>query len=551
MINQDWKNQLFFGDNLAILREHVPDESVDLIYLDPPFNSNATYNVLFKEKSGEQSTAQITAFDDTWHWGLESQSTYFDTVLKGGKLGDLLQALYGFLGQNDMMAYLVMMAPRLVELRRVLKPTGSIYLHCDTTASHYLKLVMDAIFGAVFFRNEIVWQRTSAHNDPKKYGRIHDVLFFYTKGDEYVWNQQYSALTDDNFSSHDFEVDEEGRKYRKRDLTAPAHGGSSGQYEWKGMNPPHGRMWSYTKENMEQLELQGRIVYTRTGMPRLKIYVEDLRGVPYQDVWAKPDLWLNSAAAERLGYPTQKPEALLERIINTSSNIGDIVLDPFCGCGTAIHAAERLHRCWIGIDITHIAITLIKNRLRTAFGADLLPYTVDGDPKDIESARSLAELDRYQFECWALGLVDSRPANGKKKGADKGIDGFMNFFDDGSNIAKKAVVQVKSGHVNRSQIGDLNNARIREKAELAVFVTLEESTDPMRKEAAAVGFYTPDYFPGMKVPRVQILTIAELLAGKSVQVPIASQAQLSTFKAAAKVQKTGGLKQGSIFDQHM
>src|ERR1043166_5514384 len=284
-------NQLYYGDNLSVLRDCIERESVDLIYLDPPFNSQATYNVLFRSTAGEDSQAQIHAFEDTWHWGEHAEQA-FDEVIEGWNTdaAELLRAFRAFLKENDMMAYLSMMGIRLLELHRTLKSDGSLYLHCDSSASHYLKLLIDAIFGATMFRNEIIWQRTSAHNDPRKYGRVHDVILFYTKSSTYTWNQQYDAPDDAYFSAHDFEKDENGNLYRKRDLTAPAHGGTSGQYEWRGKFPPKGRMWSYTAENMVRLEAEGRIVYTSTGMPRLKILAESLQGVPYQDVWAKSDL---------------------------------------------------------------------------------------------------------------------------------------------------------------------------------------------------------------------------------------------------------------------
>jgi len=238
-------------------------------------------------------------------------------------------------------------------------------------------------------------------------------------------------------------------------------------------------------------------------------------------------------AKERLGYPTQKPEALLERIIKASSNEGDVVLDPFCGCGTAIAVAERLNRQWIGIDLTHLAIALMRHRLDDTFGPGLSDYEVVGDPPDLEGARALAEEDRFKFEWWALGLVDARPAGQQKKGADKGVDGYVFFFDDDSGKAKKLVVQVKSGHVTRSQIGYLKSAMDREKAEVAAFITLEKPTRPMKEEAAAAGFYDP---PGLlpQVPRLQILTIAELLNGKSLDYP---RIQSGTFRKAPRKTK--------------
>ncbi len=525
---------LFYGDNLPILREHIPDESVDLVYLDPPFSSNRSYNVLFKDESGKHSEAQIEAFEDTWHWSEAVEQAYLWLWTTGPPdVSRAIKALRDLVGANQVMAYLVMMAARLVELHRVLKPTGSIYLHCDPTASHYLKVLMDAIFGPTRFKNEVVWQRTSAHNDPSRYGRVHDTLLVYSKGKTHKWNQQYEVPSERYFAAHDFERDKDGRLFRKRDLTAPGHGDRSGQYEWRGKRPPAGRMWSYTKENMERLEAEGRIVYTRTGMPRLKIYLDDLRGVPLQDVWTHPDLWLNSASKERLGYPTQKPLALLERIINTSSDPGDVVLDPFCGCGTAIAAAQKLGRRWIGINITHLSISLLKSRLVDMFLG--VEYEVIGEPKDLAAAHQLAQDNRYQFQWWALSLVCARPLGGKvgskrgKKGADKGIDGVINFADSRPG---RVLVQVKSGHVKRGDVAELRGTIEREEAAIGVFITLEKPTKPMEKEAWEAGFYqSPGW--GKDYPRIQILTIDELLHGAGVKMP----PQHGTFKEAQKVQE--------------
>lgn len=542
-----WKNRLYFGDNLPVLRNYFDDGMVDLVYLDPPFNSNASYNVLFAEKSGEKSNAQIEAFDDTWHWSMESELAYHETVGLGGKLADLLQAFRGFLGQNDMMAYLVMMAPRLKELHRVLKPTGSIYLHCDPTASHYLKLLMDAAFGVENFRSEIVWKRTSSHgNVSTNFGDVTDTLLYFSRGTKPVWNQIYTPYSEKHIKTKFTYRDPDGRVFTTTDLRNPGVRPNL-TYEYKGYQP-HPNGWAVSRERMEEYDRQGRLWFPQdqNGRIRLKRYLDEQPGHKVQNLWDDiPPI--NSQAQERLGYPTQKPEALLERIIKASSNEGDLVLDPFCGCGTAVSVAEKLHRRWMGIDITHLAIALIRHRLSTAFAKQLAPYEVLGEPKDTASARMLAEIDRYQFEWWALGLVEARPAQDKKKGADKGVNGHIYFFDDGTNMAKKAVVQVKSGHVNRAQIGDLNNARQREKAEVALFVTLEEPTDPMRKEAAAAGIYQPTYFPGMAVARVQILTIAELLGGKRPDLPMVAPA--ATFKAAAPVRKKSGPQQASMFEQ--
>ena len=541
MTSPDWKNKLYFGDNLHILRQQVDDESVDLIYLDPPFNSNANYNVLFQEKSGEESAAQITAFEDTWRWSLESEAAYQEVVTQGpDKLGRLLGAMREFLGQNDMMAYLTMMAQRMVELHRVLKPIGSIYLHCDPTASHYLKMVLDATFGPRNFRNEISWKRYGAHNDvgqgSTRFGRVHDIILLYGKSETVIWQQQFVPLEESYVQSTYRYVEEDtGRRFTTTPLTGPG-GAEKGNpvYEWNG----HTRAWRYNRDRMQNLHDEGRIYYSRTGYPRQKLYLDESRGVPVQDMWYDISS-LSGSHKERLGYPTQKPEALLERIINASSNEGDVVLDPFCGCGTAVAVAERLNRRWIGIDITHLAISLMKSRLHDSFGNDLRPYEVVGVPQDVASARALAvesEHDgRYQFEWWALGLVDARPAQERKKGADSGVDGYINFFDDNSGKAKRIIVQVKSGHVNRGQVATLKGDMEREKAELSLFLTLEPPTGPMLQEAAAAGFYEPEHFPGYQFPRVQILTIEGLLDGKAAQYPrFAPQA---TFRQAPRLRR--------------
>ena len=527
-------NRLYFGDNLSILREHVADASVDLIYLDPPFNSNATYNVLFRERSGDESAAQITAFDDTWHWSLESERAYQDVITHGpAKVGQLLAAMRAFLGQNDMMAYLTMMAQRTIELHRVLKPTGSIYLHCDPTASHYLKLLLDAVFGATNFRSELIWRRQSAHSDARNYGSVHDTMLFYAKSDEFVWNPSFQPYDPEYVEQYYRYSDDDGRRFMSGDLGAAGLQGGGYEYEWKGV----ARVWRVPIQTMERLDAEGRIFYTRNGIPRMKRYLDEAKGNPVQDVWTDIQS-LRSWHRERLGYPTQKPEALLERIINASSNEGDVVLDPFCGCGTAVVAAERLNRQWIGIDITHLAISLIRHRLHDTFGSDLRSYDVIGEPEDVGSAEALARQDRYQFEWWALGLVDARPARDKRKGADSGIDGYINFFDDNSGKPKRIVVQVKSGHVNRGQIATLKGDMEREKAELGLFITLEEPTRPMLQEAVAAGFYEPEHYPGQQYPRLQILTIDELLAGKPAEYP--RMGLQTTFRQAPRRRRAEG-----------
>ena len=554
MASPDQPNRLYFGDNLDILREHIPDESVDLVYLDPPFNSRATYNVLFREKSGEESAAQITAFDDTWHWDLGSEAAYRDVMTNGpAKLVDLLDAMRKFLGQNDMMAYLTMMAQRMVELHRVLKPTGSLYLHCDPTASHYLKLLLDAMFGARNFRNEITWQRTESHNTADRYGNVADIIFYYAKTESLTWNRQFHQYPNGEQRYGDRQLrrfrhrDPDGRVYKLDDLTAPRPDSDSGKFEWRGTTPGPSRGWGYRLEQLEAWWEQGRIQTKRDGTPRmdgLKVYLDDTEGKPLQNVWTDVPRIANTSP-ERLSYPTQKPEALLERIIASSSNEGDVVLDPFCGCGTTVAVAERLGRRWIGIDITHIAIALMKSRLHDTFADDLSPYAVVGDPKDVESARALAvesEHDgRYQFQWWALGLVEARPV--KERGPDAGIDGFITFFDDESGRAKRIVVQVKSGRVTRADVATLKGDVEREGAAIGLFVTLAEPTEPMWREAEAAGFYEPEHFPGQRYARIQLLTIEALLSGKHAEYP--RMAPPATFRRAPRRRRAEG-SQGAL-----
>ncbi|HMD86178.1 MAG TPA: DNA methyltransferase [Terriglobia bacterium] len=527
----DEKNKLYFGDNLKILRDHVADDSVDLIYLDPPFNSNASYNVLFKEKSGEESAAQITAFEDTWQWSLEAEAVYKEIVTRGPrKLADLMQALLAFLGRNDMMAYLVMMAIRLVELHRVLKSTGSIYLHCDPTASHYLKLVLDAVFAPEYFRNEIIWRRA----DPKghaftRFPSTHDIIFCFARGEHPTWHTQYRNYDLDYLKSHYSSIEKgTGRRFTLSDCTNPNKDRPNLTYKWRGIT----KVWRWTKEKMQQFHDQGRLVYTKSGMPRYKRYLEEMHGPVLTTIWEDIP-FINSQSKERLGYPTQKPEALLERIIRASSNEADVVLDPFCGCGTAIAVAEKLKRRWIGIDVTYLAINLVQRRLRDHFREELSPYEIVGAPRDLQSAEALKEISPHQFEWWAVDLVNARPAKGHKKGADRGIDGYINFFDDKSGQAKQVIVQVKSGYIGVNHVRDLKGVLDREKAPIGILITLREPNKNMLTEAAATGFYESKDFPG-RYPRLQILTIAELLAGKKLEYP---SHRVETFAKAERKTK--------------
>ena len=511
-MTENSKNILYYGDNLDILRRYVKDETVDLVYLDPPFNSNTNYNVLFAEKNGSKAASQIQAFSDTWTWNQESEAVYGEIVMAGGRVADCLQAFRTFLGECDMLAYLVMMAPRLVELRRVMKPTASIYLHCDPTASHYLKLLMDAVFKPSNFRNEIVWCYSIGGRSNKTFGQKHDIIFWYTKGDKWTFNADDPAV----------------RILRK----------------------PNSHMKTLVDENGMTWQIK---VDPKTG----KEYRYPLDKVA-NDYWTDFEQ-LNREDAERLGYPTQKPEALLERIIGASSNPGDVVLDPFCGCGTTIAVAQKLGRPWIGIDITHLAITLIKQRLKDSFGIEQVVratpsgkgetakvgeapaeygdatkrlFHVLGEPTSAPDAERLAESDPYQFQWWALGLVGARPVE-QKKGADKGIDGKIIFQGDKVGIFESVILSVKAGHTGVAHVRDLKGVLEREKAVIGVLISMQEPTSPMKTEAVTAGFYESTTW-GRKYPKIQLFTVSELLEGKKIEMPPIKQVG-ATFKKAPKV----------------
>lgn len=477
---------LYFGDNLEILRKRIPDESFDLIYLDPPFNSNRSYNVLFKEGL-QDSPAQVRAFEDSWHWTQESKSTFDYLVMKTNEnISNLMQAFEKLVGHNDMLAYLTMMTVRLIELRRVLKKTGSIYLHCDPTASHYLKIVMDAIFGKKNFRNELIWLYKGRELSHKSYSRKHDVILFYTKTDKYTfnWNKILEPLEESSRRALARYKDKKGYfivRYKKGGGFAP-------------------------------LEKEGKDTYRQ--------YVPE--GVPPRD-WFYADY---ARKSEQLGYPTQKPETLLERIIKASSSEYEWVLDPFCGCGTTVAVAEKLKRNWVGIDITALAINLIRHRLKNQFGLGRKQINIEGLPTDLTGANELFKKDPFEFEYWALDLVNAMPAQSKTKekmrGADKGIDGVITFHKDkisGEWKYGKALIQVKGGSVQRSQIATLKGDVDREKAEAGVFITLEKPTKPMTQETIDTGSFKTPLTGDVEFPKIQILTIEEILKGKKPDLP--------------------------------
>jgi site-specific DNA-methyltransferase (adenine-specific) len=520
--------------------------------------------VLFKGPSGSESAAQIEAFDDTWHWN-DSAEAAFGDVMRGGNAAaaTMLRAMRSFLGDNDMMAYLAMMAVRLVELHRVLKATGSLYLHCDPTASHYLKILLDAVFGVGNFRNEVIWQRTQAHGRAKKWGPIHDTILFYSKSANFLWNRVYQQYNQSYIDSHYKYFDDFGQ-YRPVTLDGPGKRGGSSGAPWRGIDPGEkGRHWelppdralpdwfirpdSYSKmsvqERLDVLDEQGLIYWPPRGtLPNYKRYLDISGGNPIQDIVT--DIYaINSQAQDRLGYPTQKPVALLERILSASSNPGDVVLDPFCGCGTTVHAAQKLGRSWIGIDVTHLAVGLIEKRLREAFSG--IDFKTHGVPQDMDGARNLAARGRedknyyFEFEKWALSLINAQPGNLSKKGADKGIDGNLYF---GAKHEGRAIVSVKAGdNVGVAMIRDLRGVIEREGAAIGVFLTLTEPSRPMITEAAGAGQFT---LPGtdLSVPRIQIVTIAQAMAlrDRAVRVPLVQ----ASHKRAAR--EEDGAAQGAL-----
>lgn len=474
-------NRLYYGDNLEVLRRHIRAETVDLVYLDPPFKSGKDYNIIFGN-GATKAAAQIQAFEDTWHWGMEAEDAFHDVV--DGKLAPetatALISLRKMLGESDMMAYLCMMAPRVVELHRVLKPTGGLYLHCDPTASHYLKVLLDSIFGNGCFRNEVIWRYRRWPAPSKQFQKMHDVLLFYSKASDgsHIFNELfgYEQLAPSTIKTY-------GTKRQVADFSS--------------------------------------------GHRKPSTVEEESRGPILSDVWEVSIV--APSGKERLGYPTQKPEALLERVIKASSNQGDLVLDPFCGCGTAIAVAEKLGRKWVGIDITHLAINLIRHRMIDAFGQKL-KFDVVGEPETSEDAIELAKNDRFQFQFWALGLVGARPdKSAEQRGRDRGIDGKLFFYDYGDEQPKEVVLSVKSGHPKVADVRDLRGVLDRESATLGALILLESPTREMVREAASAGFHES---PWGRCPRLQLLTIGDLLAGKSrLEYPLQAQGSAGRRKA--------------------
>lgn len=503
--------RLFFGDNLGELEAHVDDDSVDLIYLDPPFNSKAQYHVLFKPPESAGSTAQVEAFLDAWSWGESAEAAFERVIEGGGSVARIMTALRQSMGHSDMMAYLVMMACRLSELHRVLKPTGTLFLHCDPAASHYLKVLLDATFGPERFTNEIVWERTT----PKglafsRFASNHDVILMYRKGDRFCWNAQYAPYSEEYLKRYNLIDEQSGRRFQATSLINPNPDRPNLTYEFAG----HRKVWRWTKDRMKAAADAGLIHFPPSGgVPREKRFLDKQEGVPISSVWTDISP-VNARAQERIGYPTQKPLALMRRVIGAATNKGDLVLDPFCGCGTTVHAAEEMGRDWIGIDITHHAITVIEDRLQKSFPKIKIP--VEGRPLDLAGARELARRDKYQFQWWAnwlFGVSSYRT----KKGPDKGIDGEI-YFKNGPRGVGRIIISAK-GEKKTGVIAVRELASVLEdqKAELGVLVTLSDPTPDMIARAASAGFVTTAHG---KFPRIQLAPISSIFDNRKPSLPV-------------------------------
>lgn len=533
--------------------------------------------MLFQEKDGTQAAAQIKAFGDTWEWNQASAAACDEVIGRGaGRTADALRAFKMLLGGSDMMAYLAMMAPRLLELRRVLKPTGSLYLHCDPTAGHYLKLLLDAIFGPENFRSEIIWRRSSGHNKvSRQYGPIHDTLLFYAKTGDAYFHPGVTPVTRGYVREWFTDEDERG-PYRTNMLTGPGTRTGTSGHPWHNFDPTSvGRHWAIpaslrevlpheavtwtTQSCLDFLYKAGFIYIPREGegQPKYKQYIG--AGSPYQDVWAYQPYtqgclygiddgidedvkWLQHDQ-ERLGYPTQKPEGLLARIIGSSCPTDGVVLDPFCGCGTTIAAAQQLHRKWIGIDIAHLAITLIRHRIKDAYGDAIREtHEVTGEPVSLPDAEELAATDPYQFQWWALGLVGARPTE-QKKGAAKGVDGRIFLHEVVGGETQEIIISVKAGHTGPNHVAELRGVTEREHAIIGVLITMQEPTRAMVREAASAGFHTSRWG---KHSRLQILTIRELLDGRQIDSPPVRQTSVTYKRAPRAISKAA--EQQPLYD---
>jgi len=530
-------NKLFYGDNLDIMQQ-MPLNSVDLIYLDPPFKSNKDYNLLYKTMTGRPVPEQAEAFCDTWEMDphKERLARTMPVLMKEHGIDDYYIEFWRLWmtalrhTQPHLLAYLIYMVQRLLFMKVLLCPTGSIYLHCDPTASHYIKIMMDGIFGHKSFRNEIIWKRTGAHGRAKRWGPIHDTILFYTKSNKYIWNRILEQY-DESYLNNFYRFQDKHGHYQPVTLDGPGpRQGDSGK-PWRGVDPtlkkrhwelppdralpnwfelPSGYSKMSIQDRLDVLDSAGLIYWPPRGrVPRYKRYSNVSDGNPIQDIIT--DIGpVGSQAKDRLGYPTQKPVPLLERIIKASSNEGDTIFDPFCGCGTTIYAAINTNRKWLGCDIAILAIKLIKevlagDKYRLVEGVH---YDVDGIPVSVEQAETLFRKNKFQFQHWAVERVGGFPMH--KKSGDKGIDGRI-YFETRDGL-KDMVLSVKGGATGPDHIRELRGVLERESNTLlAGFISMKKPTRDMKDEAAQANSFE---YNDILYPRIQLLTIREILEEK-------------------------------------
>lgn len=518
-------NKLYYGDNLTIM-QRMSLQCVDLIYLDPPFNSKKNYNLMYRTMTGKPVSEQVEAFCDTWEMDAEKEeiARKMPILMREQGIEDYYVEFWQLWiralrhTQPHLLAYLVYMVQRLMYMKTVLKPTGSIYLHCDPTASHYIKVMMDAVFGHQNFQREIVWKRTSAHSDARTMGAVHDVLLYYTGGERFTFNIQFAPYESNYVESRYKHKDPDGRRWTDGDLSAKGLSGGGYDYEYKGAKS----IWRVPENRMAKLDAEGRLYFTRMGGIRIKRYLDEMKGLPVSDVWTDISP-VNSQAKERMGYPTQKPVDLLKRIILQSSNPGDVVFDPFCGCGTTVYAAQETGRQWIGCDIAILAVRLMREilteRYRLTEGEH---FTVDGIPVSVEQAQELFQKNPFQFEHWIVERIGAFPT---KKTADRGIDGRL-YFETQDGL-RMMVMSVKGGSVRPTDVRDLRGVLEREPdTEMAGFLSLREPTKAMRSEAAEAGQYI---YGDVAYDRIQFLTAKEILEdGKLFDTPTRLGSKVAT-----------------------
>lgn len=512
------ENRLYYGDNLEIM-QRMPSKSVDLIYLDPPFNSKQNYNLIYKNLTGKPVPEQAEAFCDTWEMDAEKEriAKNMPALMRDHGVDNYYVEFWRLWmhalrhSQPHLLAYLIFMVMRLLQMKTILRSSGSLYLHCDPTASHYIKVMMDGIFGHQNFRSEIIWKRTSAHSSAKRYGPVHDVLLYYTMSDRFTWNPQYGEYDQSYLDAFYTHVDPDGRRWRRSDLTgAGIRHGETGK-PWRGIDVTEkGRHWAYPPATLEEMDVAEKIHWPAKegGIPMLKRYADEGKGVPLQDVWTDiPPM--HNLSAERLGYPTQKPLNLLRRIIQASSNKGDVIFDPFCGCGTTIYAAHELGRRWVGCDVAILAIKLVKEVLSERYHvAEGTAFAIEGIPASEEQAADLAKRDPFQFQHWAVERVGGFPMH--KKVADQGIDGRIYF--ETKEALRAMVLSVKGGMIRPTDIRDLRGVLEREPdMDLAGFISLREPKKAMIAEADRAGVFE---YQGVSYPRVQLLTIKQIVEEK-------------------------------------